>query len=301
MRAHLFRGAFLAVAIGLAAGCAGDAEGEKKVTPSGARYVDLVEGEGEPAKFGDGLHFAYVGYLADGRTFEKHGRDNPAALRLGWNQPIIGLDEGLEKMKAGGKRRIWVPAKAGYGVRGSPPGVPPNADLIFDVDLIKVVTSDQARSMEEASAKQQKEFAKAAESAAKKRAEEAKKPPTGKEIPVDERREVKTPTGLKYTDEKVGDGREAVPGAKVWVLYEGRLTSGSLFDRTKDSTSPFHFEIGAGNVIKGWDEGVAGMKVGGKRKLVIPPDLGYGERGAGNGTIPPNATLIFEIELLAIQ
>jgi FKBP-type peptidyl-prolyl cis-trans isomerase len=98
---------------------------------------------------------------------------------------------------------------------------------------------------------------------------------------------------------QVGTGAEAVAGNKVSVHYVGTLTNGTKFDSSRDRGKPFEFSLGAGQVIKGWDQGVAGMKIGGKRKLTIPPHLGYGARGAG-GVIPPNATLIFEVELLKV-
>ncbi len=109
-----------------------------------------------------------------------------------------------------------------------------------------------------------------------------------------------TPSGLQYEDLQAGTGDEAVKGKTVEVHYTGWLTDGHKFDSSHDRRSPFSFTLGAGRVIKGWDEGVAGMKVGGKRKLTIPPDLGYGARGAG-GDIPPNATLVFEVELLKVR
>ena len=111
---------------------------------------------------------------------------------------------------------------------------------------------------------------------------------------------ITTTSGLKYEDLTVGSGAEAVAGKTVSVHYTGWLENGTKFDSSLDRGEPFMFQLGAGEVIAGWDEGVAGMKVGGKRQLVIPSDLGYGARGAG-GVIPPNATLIFEVELLAIQ
>ena len=111
---------------------------------------------------------------------------------------------------------------------------------------------------------------------------------------------IKTKSGLQYIDVKVGDGAEAKKGDKVSVHYTGTLKDGKKFDSSKDRGEPFEFPLGAGRVIKGWDEGVAGMKVGGKRKLTIPPALGYGARGAG-GVIPPNATLVFEVELLDVR
>ncbi|QEY31929.1 FKBP-type peptidyl-prolyl cis-trans isomerase [Synechococcus sp. RSCCF101] len=117
--------------------------------------------------------------------------------------------------------------------------------------------------------------------------------------PMDAAKERMTASGLRITDLETGSGAEAVRGATVSVNYRGTLENGREFDSSY-GRGPFRFPLGAGRVIKGWDEGVAGMKVGGKRRLVIPPDLAYGERGAGR-VIPPNATLIFEVELLEVQ
>ena len=108
-----------------------------------------------------------------------------------------------------------------------------------------------------------------------------------------------TASGLKIEDVTEGTGAEAKPGAQVRVHYTGWLLDGKKFDSSKDRGDPFAFKLGGGQVIRGWDEGVAGMKVGGVRKLTIPPELGYGARGAG-GVIPPNATLLFEVELLGV-
>lgn len=109
--------------------------------------------------------------------------------------------------------------------------------------------------------------------------------------------EITTESGLIYEDTTLGTGAEARIGQMVTVHYTGWLTNGSKFDSSKDRNDPFVFPLGAGHVIRGWDEGVQGMKEGGTRKLTIPPHLGYGARGAG-GVIPPNATLLFEVELL---
>ena len=114
---------------------------------------------------------------------------------------------------------------------------------------------------------------------------------------------ITNPSGLQYTDDQVGEGAQAESGDDVTVHYTGWLFAdgerGAKFDSSKDRNDPFEFSLGAGMVIRGWDEGVAGMHIGGKRTLRIPPDMGYGARGAG-GVIPPNATLEFEVELLAI-
>ena len=107
-------------------------------------------------------------------------------------------------------------------------------------------------------------------------------------------------SGLKYEDLAEGEGPVAEPGQQVTVHYTGWLEDGTRFDSSHDRNEPFRFPLGKGRVIRGWDEGVAGMKVGGKRRLVIPPHLGYGAQGAG-GVIPPNATLVFEVELLDVQ
>jgi peptidylprolyl isomerase len=113
-------------------------------------------------------------------------------------------------------------------------------------------------------------------------------------------KEVTTPSGLKSQDLVVGKGESPKPGQRVKVHYTGWLTDGTKFDSSVDRGEAFTFQIGVGQVIRGWDEGVASMKVGGKRKLIIPPQLGYGAGGAG-GVIPPNATLIFEVELLGVN
>jgi len=112
---------------------------------------------------------------------------------------------------------------------------------------------------------------------------------------------VTTPSGLKYEEVKVGKGASPKKGQTVVVHYTGWLTNGKKFDSSRDRGQPFEFEIGVGRVIKGWDEGVMTMKVGGRRKLTIPPELGYGASGTPGGPIPPNATLVFDVELLNLK
>ena len=107
-------------------------------------------------------------------------------------------------------------------------------------------------------------------------------------------------TALKIEDMKVGTGADAVTGKEITVHYTGWLTDGKKFDSSVDRNQPFKFRLGVGMVIKGWDQGFSGMKVGGKRKLTIPAEMGYGANGAG-GVIPPNATLVFEVELLGVS
>jgi FKBP-type peptidyl-prolyl cis-trans isomerase len=126
----------------------------------------------------------------------------------------------------------------------------------------------------------------------------------GAAMPADAQQETKTASGLRYTDNKVGTGKTAAAGRDVEVHYTGWLYQDGLRGKQFDSSrgrGPFTFPLGAGRVIIGWDEGVAGMKEGGRRTLTIPPDLAYGAAGAGGGLIPPNATLQFEVELLRVK
>lgn len=132
-------------------------------------------------------------------------------------------------------------------------------------------------------------------------ASSAPAPPVSKEAEVNDPELTTTSSGLKYRDLTVGTGDEAGKGDTAVVHYTGWLVDGTKFDSSVDRGEPFRFPVGAARVIKGWDEGVAGMREGGKRRLVIPPDLGYGPGGTPDGTIPPNATLLFDVELIEVN
>jgi peptidylprolyl isomerase len=168
-------------------------------------------------------------------------------------------------MKKGGKAILTIPPELGYGARGAGGVIPPNATLVFEVELVNILAGAPAA-------------------------------PTK----VNDADYQTTATGLKYYDFVVGTGASPKQGQQVTVHYTGWLVDGKKFDSSLDRGEPFGFAIGVGQVIRGWDEGVMSMKVGGKRQLVIPAELGYGARGAG-GVIPANATLIFEVELLGVK
>jgi FKBP-type peptidyl-prolyl cis-trans isomerase FkpA len=166
-----------------------------------------------------------------------------------------------------------------------------NAPLLA-ADETKTDDAKAADTAKDAATKTDATDAKPKAKAKAKTAKADKKAPEGKkEADV---------TELKIIEQKKGTGAEAVAGKHVTVDYTGWLTSGKKFDSSIDAKRPFSFNLGAGQVIPGWDKGVAGMKVGGKRRLLIPPTLGYGANGAG-GVIPPNATLVFEVELLKVE
>ena len=230
---------------------------------SGLQYIDVKVGEGIEAKAKQNITVNYTGYLSsNGKKFDSSIGKQPFSFVLGSGQVIKGWDEGVVGMKVGGKRRLIIPAELAYGSRGAGGGaIPPNAELTFDVDFLDAKDSG---------------------------------------VPAVDGTPVKTASGLAYIDSKVGNGAEAKAGQTVDVHYTGYLTDGKKFDSSVDRGSPFSFPLGAGNVIKGWDEGVAGMKVGGKRRLIIPANLGYGAAGSPPA-IPGGAELIFDVELLAIK
>ena len=232
------------------------------VTASGLQIDDTVPGTGAEARAGQGVTVHYTGWLHDpqapdgrGRKFDSSkDRGEPFEFQLGAGSVIRGWDEGVQGMKAGGTRVLTIPPGLGYGARGAGGVIPPDATLVFEVELL---------------------------------AEPERRP-------------------LEITDLVVGSGAVAASGARVSVHYTGWLHDpsapdrrGRKFDSSKDRGTPFRFQLDAGMVIRGWDEGVQGMQVGGTRVLVIPPELGYGARGAG-GVIPPHATLVFEVELLSV-
>lgn len=241
-------------------------EGTTVKTASGLAYTETKAGDGPAPKAGDIVSVHYTGKLTDGKKFDSSvDRGEPFQFPLGAGRVIKGWDEGIALMKKGGKAILTIPPELGYGARGAGGVIPPNATLVFEVELVDILPGAPVAPTKVNAADYQT-----------------------------------TPTGLKYYDFAVGSGAAPQKGQQVTVHYTGWLTDGKKFDSSLDRGEPFAFQIGVGQVIRGWDDGVMSMQVGGKRQLVIPPELGYGVRGAG-GVIPANATLIFEVELLGVK
>jgi len=241
-------------------------DGEVITTASGLQYIIVEEGTGPSPEPGDLVRVHYAGLLEDGTTFDSsYDRGEPIQFPLGQGIVIPGWDEGITLLKVGGKGKLIIPPELAYGEAGAGGVIPPNATLYFEVELVDI-------------------------------------PPGSPDAPteVSEAEFITTDSGLMYYDLEEGTGDSPQEGQVVSAHYTGWLEDGTKFDSSIDRGHAFQFAIGAGQVIPGWDEGIASMKVGGKRQLIIPSELAYGESGAG-GVIPPDATLIFEVELLDVQ
>lgn len=232
-------------------------------TPPILEKIDTVPGTGKEAQPGKTVQVHYTGWLRDPQAEQQHGKAfdssvgrGPFNFNLGEGRVIKGWEQGVSGMKVGGKRTLVIPSHLAYGPRGAGKGViPPDADLIFDIELLDVI-----------------------------------------DLP-----------DVEKTDQRIGKGDACSPGKTVLVHYTGWLRDtkaknqkGKEFDSSR-KREPFQFTLNAGQVIRGWELGVAGMKVGGKRTLVIPAALAYGARDIGDGLIPANSDLIFEVQLLKIK
>lgn len=242
----------------------------KRVSDSGLEIEDFVAGEGPEVANGSTVNVLYTGYLTDGTIFDTTARrgNRPFKVAVGGGRVIQAWEEGLRGMRAGGKRKLIVPPKLGYGDR--PAGkIPPGSTLIFTMEVtghVPPLPDPQPLSLFDG------------EPVARK----------------------KLDGGLEVIDYKLGDGAEAVASPVVHVHYRGTLTKdGTEFDSSYPRKRALDFTLGAGRVIKGWDQGLVGMRVGGLRKLIIPAALAYGERARGK--IPANADLTFVVELMRVE
>jgi len=235
-----------------------------ETTESGLQYYDIAVGDGITPKEGDTVTVEFAIWLQEDEFYVASSEDQGGefSFALGSGQAFPGWEEGMMTMAEGGTRQLVIPPALAMGEAGVPGLVPPNATLIMEITLLGV-----------------REAAVQTE--------------------VDEADYITTDSGLKYYDIEVGEGPMPEVGETVVVHYTGWLEDGTKFDSSLDRGQPFPVPLGMGAVIPGWDEGLATMQVGGKRQLVIPADLGYGD--SGSGIIPAGATLIFDVELLEIQ
>jgi peptidylprolyl isomerase len=243
---------------------AGSTIGDTITTDSGLKYIIWKKGDGEKAASGDKVSVHYAGRLTDGSPFDdSYKRGKPFEFPLGAGRVIKGWDEGIAYLNVGDSATLIIPAELGYGSVDRPT-IPANSTLIFDVqlkDIKKVV----------------------------------------KPVPYDVvgKDTVYTGTGLKYIRMNSTEGAAVTAGATVSVHYTGYLLDGTIFDSSISRGQPISFPIGQGRVIKGWDEGIAYLKVGEKARLIIDPELGYGSRAMG--PIPANSTLVFDVELVDVK
>jgi len=233
-------------------------------TASGLEYMILEKGKGIRAQSGMSVSVHYSGFLKNGKKFDSSvDRGEPIKIILGQGQVIKGWDEGIACLNVGDKARLIIPWQLAYGEKGKGP-IPPKADLIFDVQLV-----------------------------------DAKMVPVIVPYDVKGKDTSTTVSGLKYIMIKEGTGKNAYKTGKVTVHYTGYFTDGRIFDSSVRREEPIQFQVGVGQVIKGWDEGLLLLKEGGKARFIIPYTLGYGEQQMG--PIPAKSTLIFDVELLKVE
>lgn len=247
--------------------CAACEHSTKWTTDTGIQITELREGEGEFAKRGDLMRVLYTASFVGGKTFDTQmDPDFPYEFRLGMHEVMPGLDEGVRTMRRGGKRILVIPPEQAWGKEGIVGTVPPNTPVRFEIELLEIMEAPPAPDpWNEA----------------------------GKDI-------VTTDSGLQIVDFVVGKGAMPTPKSTVTVMYSAFLDDGTCFDTTYLRGVPLQFSIADKQLIQGWVEGLMTMRVGGERKLIIPPYLAYGEKGFRK-VVPPNATLVYDIELLEVE
>ena len=267
-----------ALAVSAFISCSNDSE--VITTESGIKYFDEIVGEGKDAELGDLLSIHFKGWVIVDSTNlfsdwtndstrlpymigDSYRQGQVIKFVLGEGAFIRGTDEGIVGMKPNGKRMIVVPSELAYGEKGIGP-VPPNADLKVFIELLDV-----------------------------------KDPVVAEMWDVDKSKIKTSESGLMYVIIEEGEGDFATDGNVVKVHYSGYLEDSTKFDSSVERDEPFSFVIGNKQVIAGWDEGIKLLKTGGKARFVIPPSLGYGDITAGK--IPPNSTLVFDVELLEVK
>jgi peptidylprolyl isomerase len=245
----------------------GASEEDVNTTSSGLQYVLLEQGDGAMPESGELVSVHYTGWLDDGTVFDSSvERGTPFQFPLGQGVVIAGWDEGIALLNEGGRARLIIPSELGYGEAGSSGLIPPGATLVFDVELIEIVPGSPDSPHE-----------------------------------VSDGQYTETESGLRYFDIEPGEGGPPEEGQVAFLNFTAWLEDGTKLGSTLDSGQPIPYVLGSGELFPGFEEGISSMQMGTIRQMVFPPELAYGESGSSGGQIPPNATLIFEVEVLEIQ
>lgn len=261
-------------------------------TESGLYYIETLAGKGAKIDTGSWVkvHFS-VSLIDEKPIFSTYDRQEPMEFEYGKKFDTEGFEEGVGKMLKGGKATLIVPSPIAFGEMGRGAMVPPYSTVIYNVEVIDIVSKaehEKKLAEEKKKAEATMENNKKQESALRTKYLQDKKI-TAKP----------TASGLIYVEKVKGTGARAVAGKTVKVHYTGTLLDGTKFDSSRDRNEPFEFSLGQGQVIQGWDEGIAMMNVGGKATLIIPSNIAYGDRNAGS--IPPYSTLVFDVELMDVK
>lgn len=268
-----------------------------KTAQDGFYYTVAAAGSDRKPQAGDYVKVHYTGTLLDGTKFDSSlDRNEPIEFQIGKGSVIPGWDKGIALFGKGGKGTLYLPAALAYGERGAGKVIPPNADLIFEVEVLDIKTEQEYQNNRKA---EQDQRAAAQKMAAAQQIE------TDKKLIEDYAKAnnltlKQTPSGLYYLLSKEGTGKQAEAQKTVKVHYTGMLLDGKKFDSSLDRNEPIEFKLGVGQVIKGWDEGIALFREGSKGTLLIPSGMAYGPRAVG-GVIPANAVLRFDIELIEVK
>lgn len=249
-----------------------DGQTGSRVTASGLEYIEIEAGTGAQAQIGDQVRVHYTGTLVDGTEFDSSIGGEPLPFVIGEGRVIPGWEEGIALMRVGGKATLIIPPELGYGPAGAGASIPPNAVLHFDVELVSAEPVPTLAPPPTAA------------------------PPTS----VNPDDFTTTESGLQYYFLEEGDGETPLLGEVASVSFTGWLEDNSLFASSQEGL-PVQFIIGDEQIVPGWDEMVLLMQIGDVVQIIVPPELGLGEEGSPNGTIPPNATLTFELELTAVE
>ena len=267
-------------------------------TREGIFYTVNTEGAGELPKLGDYVKLNYVGKLLDGKVFDESPKGEPFVFQLGYRQVIQGWDLAIPRLRIGTKATLYVPAEFAYGSSGIGTAIPPNAPLVFEVEVQSILTANDydnhMRGLEDG---ERKNFQKKVVAQF-----ETDKKLINDYAMANKLKVKRSESGMSYLVTKLGKGEKAKEKNAVTVSYEGIFLNGKTFDSTKDK-QPFTFTIGEGKVIEGWEEGLTYFNKGSEGYIFVPSKMAYGATPLDDGknVVPAHSTLIFKIQVIDIK